>query len=82
MKIYIYRENCTLAGQRVPASKIEAADDPECDMHDWDLYDGNVAAILAAADEMTERPNHSPYQARVARVLRDAAEWAPDYERR
>lgn len=48
MKVYIYNENCTMAGHSAAQSRIDDSDDPEND-GDWTCFEGTEEELIAQA---------------------------------
>ena len=60
MKIYIYAQHTLFAGEPVPQHKIENYEgDPE-DCHDWNIYEGTPAELVALAREKYAVPATGP----------------------
>jgi hypothetical protein len=67
--MFVYNENCVMAGRAVPIREIEASDDPEnaCDWHDEEVTEENAAYHENFAGG---RPNS--YHLRIAQTIREA----------
>ena len=70
MKLYIYNENCVMAGQSVPMSKLEQYDDP-AEGGDWTEYDGTAEELLALAEQLDKPGCVNTHNWRVAQTLRE-----------
>ena len=71
MKLYIYNENCVMAGQTVPQRIIDEDADPD-NGGDWTLYEGTEAELVEQAREIFRHAQpHAAgaYQRRVARTI-------------
>jgi len=71
MKVYIFNENCVMAGQAVPQRIIEQHDDPD-NGGDWTMYDDEPSELLAIADGLDQLGCQNGYNRKVARTLREA----------
>jgi hypothetical protein len=76
-KVYIYNQNCKLAGQTVPVDELDRYDDP-ADGGDWTGYDESDLPLLDERANGTT-PNHA-FWAKVARNLRIACGLPPKAE--
>lgn len=76
MKLYIYNENCTLAGEQVTRSRLEAYDGDVDEAGDWTCFEGEPQELLSIAKSM-EQTDGAPGRAnrfgrKVAKTLREA----------
>lgn len=56
MKLYIYNENCVMAGHSVSQSKIDECENPD-DASDWTCYEGDEAELIAQAASLRDAAN-------------------------
>ena len=55
MKLYIYNENCTMAGRPVPDRIIEQYDGDPDEGGDWTVYEGTCKELAEIADLLVEQ---------------------------
>ena len=63
MRIYVYNENCCLAGREVPPRELEQYDDPT-DGGDWHSEE------ISEENARWNEAKRTPYHARIAKTIR------------
>jgi hypothetical protein len=82
MKVHIYNQYCTLAGQAVPDRVLEQHENPD-EGGDWTLYKGTEEELVEEAERLaTDAPKRGAgndrFARRVARTLLEACLWRAD----
>jgi hypothetical protein len=83
VKLFIYNENCTMAGHSVPERELERYENPE-EGGDWTAFDGRTEddMIELARSELraaaTSGAGSDRYHRRVARTILEALLWSDE----
>jgi hypothetical protein len=72
-RVYVYNENCVMAGRSVPQRIIDEHPDPE-NGGDWTLFDGTEAELVELARERFRHAHKGAAGAFDRRVARTIAE--------
>lgn len=64
--IFLYNENCVMAGRPVPIRELEEYEDPS-DCHDWSEYEVNEETA-----EHFEQFRFGPFGSKIANSIRNA----------
>ena len=76
MKVYIYNENCVMAGRSVAQSVLDDHDGDPDDAGDWTMFEGTPKELRRLADtiDANNKPHFSVYESRKADTIRAAVQ--------
>ena len=82
MKLYIYNENCVMAGQAVPTRELERYENPD-DGGDWFVVEGTLRELHGDARHWIDNAKAAGagsdrYHRRVARTILEAIGWSEE----
>jgi hypothetical protein len=80
MKLYIYNQNCVMAGRAVPGCKIDEHENPD-DGGDWTDYGGTESEMIEEARRLIAAApkagaGNDRFYRRVARTILESLDWS------